>query len=84
MVPGDSPDPDLYEYTAMYLVENKTYMLTFEHIYELAEAKLFKDIISAVSRLDCIDCDTYWISRNFTNLVREKVHPIIPYLVCLS
>ena len=81
MVPRDCESPELLSYTAMYLVENRTYMLSFDDIYDLKEAKVFKDILSAVCRLDCNDCDAYWISRNFTSLVREKVHPVLPYLV---
>lgn len=84
MLPTDCITPDLYAYTAMYLIENRTYMLSFEGIYDSKEAKVFMDILSAVSRHDWIDCDTYWISRNFTNLVREKIHPVLHYLVSSS
>lgn len=81
IIPFSKQDNPIYKYVVMYLIERRTYMMTFEQVSQLKEAKLCFTIVNAVCRLDLSSCDTYWISRNFTTLVREKVHPEILCLV---
>lgn len=74
----------IYTYVAMYLIEQQTYMLNLEQIFNLKEAAVCFDITNAVCRMNFNSCDTYWISKAFTNLVRQKIHPKIPNLVSES
>ena len=84
IVPKDKKNCDTYKYVMMYLIEEKSYMLNFEQIFETAEALLCYDIVEVVCKMNLSKCDTYWVSRNFTTLVRQKVHPEISCLVRFS
>ncbi|XP_067934205.1 TBC1 domain family member 7-like [Watersipora subatra] len=81
IIPSDHDNYTTYKCVMMYLVEEKTFLVDFKQICKLAEALLCFNIAKAVRWMDLNDCDTYWVTRNFTTLVRQRIHPHIPCLV---
>lgn len=79
----DNATDSLNIYVAMYLIENRVFSFNSESLFTHDEAKIFYDVITAVHRMDFIPCDTYWLSRNFTDLIRQRVQPDISSLVSL-
>ena len=68
----------------MYLIEERTYMIEVEDILQLEEARLCYDVVEAVSRMGLSQCDTYWITKRFTSLIRQRVHPHVTSLVSMA
>lgn len=83
LVPASHMESEVRKWTAMYLVETQAYAMCVGDIFECEQASVFSAIANAVDRLDFTPCDSYWISRNVTNLVHEKVIPHIQSLVSL-
>lgn len=77
----ESADYPLEKMVGMYLLESKVLTVTAGDAFASDLAKHFTAIVTAVSRMDFSPCDTYWISRNFCNLIQVKVNPLIQKLV---
>mgnify|MGYP001793743902 CR=1 FL=1 len=69
-------DDTVSKYNFMYLIECRDYAIT-----KSENASIFSLIAQAVERMDFLPCDSYWISKSFTDYVKEKIHPHIPQLV---